>query len=97
MKKLLLWALLSAGLAGADELKGQLVKVEASAVHVKDAAGKVHPFQRMDSRPLPANLKPGQWVLVQYQPMKVAVRTPQGGRQCVDCNRLESIRASSHP
>lgn len=95
MKKLLaLLGLLSAGLS-ADELKGKLVKVEASAVHVKDAAGKVHPFQRMTPKELPADLKPGQWVLVQYQPMKVAVRTPQGGRACVDCNRLDSIQRTS--
>jgi len=96
-RKLLLAALALSSLfqtAAADQLKGQLLKADATEVKVKDSAGKVYQFQLKDPKQVPSNLKAGQWVMVEYQPLKVAVRTPDGGRACVDCNQLQSITAS---
>jgi hypothetical protein len=88
-----LWLGLNA--VAADELKGKLVKSEANLVAVKDSAGQVHEFQILDAKKKPsADFRIGQWVVVQYQPMKVAVRTADGGRNCLDCNRFESIAPS---
>jgi len=90
VRKLLLLVAL-ANLAWAQSVSyGTVVKREVSALTVKTADGP-QSFALPAKTELPAWVTPGRKVKVTFQELRVAVRTPNGQRECRQAYEFRSV------
>lgn len=81
-------------LTGAEQVTGKLTRAQNNQLEIKSEPDQQILKFELRGHSLPATIKIGDRITVDYSPERVAVASPQGQRQCLQYLVVNSVRSA---